>query len=331
MGPTQILILYAAIIVIASLVGGLVPGFLRLGHRALQLSLSLVAGIMLGVAFFHMLPHAVMLRAESTSASGHELLDPVMFWAVLGFLVLFLLVRFSHFHQHELPEVAPHQHGPHCDHGDGEADHGHHHHGGESHAPIARGGKVERSAGWAGALVGLGVHSLLEGVALGASVVVGAAHGGSQGFALAGLATFLVIALHKPFDAMTLAILMRRAHAPMRIRVLANIFLAALVPAGIGIFWASAGGRNVDTIAIIALAFSAGMFVCIASSDLLPELQFHSHDRIALSCALVLGLAFAFGLARLEAATHVHVDGSHEHHDHDHDHDHSHESGAHAH
>ena len=36
-----------------------------------------------------------------------------------------------------------------------------------------------------------------------------------------------------------------------------------------------------------ALGFAAGAFVCIATSDLLPELQFHRHDRAALSAALI--------------------------------------------
>jgi zinc and cadmium transporter len=39
------------------------------------------------------------------------------------------------------------------------------------------------------------------------------------------------------------------------------------------------------------LAFSAGTFLCIALSDLLPELQFHEHDRWKLSVALLAGLA----------------------------------------
>ena len=38
-----------------------------------------------------------------------------------------------------------------------------------------------------------------------------------------------------------------------------------------------------------ALAFSGGTFLCIALSDLLPELQFHAHDRTKLSVALLAG------------------------------------------
>ncbi len=53
-----------------------------------------------------------------------------------------------------------------------------------------------------------------------------------------------------------------------------------------------------------ALAFSAGTFLCISLSDLLPELQFHRHDRVKLSAALLFGLAVAHLAAQLEAAAH---------------------------
>ncbi len=50
-----------------------------------------------------------------------------------------------------------------------------------------------------------------------------------------------------------------------------------------------------------ALAFCAGTFLCIASSDLLPELQFHSHDRFKLSAALLAGLTVAVLIKYFEA------------------------------
>ena len=47
------------------------------------------------------------------------------------------------------------------------------------------------------------------------------------------------------------------------------------------------------------------MFLCISLSDLLPELQFHQHDRVKFSVALLLGIAVAWGAQRIEARSHV--------------------------
>ena len=59
------------------------------------------------------------------------------------------------------------------------------------------------------------------------------------------------------------------------------------------------------------LAFSAGTFLCIALSDLLPELQFHRHDRIKLSAALLLGFGLMIGASLGEGeASHDHSAGS---------------------
>ncbi|HUS38093.1 MAG TPA: iron permease, partial [Pirellulales bacterium] len=76
-----------------------------------------------------------------------------------------------------------------------------------------------------------------------------------------------------------------------------------------------------------ALAFSAGIFICLSLSDLLPELQFHSHDRLKLTAALLLGVSLAYGIGYLEPE-HVHSHSSapgehHERHNHEH-HDHGH-------
>jgi len=50
-----------------------------------------------------------------------------------------------------------------------------------------------------------------------------------------------------------------------------------------------------------ALAFSAGTFIFIALSDLLPEVQFHRHDRVPLFLALVAGVLFMGFIAWVES------------------------------
>jgi zinc and cadmium transporter len=173
----------------------------------------------------------------------------------------------------------------------------------------------------------LSLHSLIEGVALAASIEAGGEHGALA----AGFGTFLVIALHKPFDSMTLGALMHLGDRSTRLRHVINLLFALLVPVGALLFHLGMGGSHghaEGTVVAAALAFSAGTFLCIATSDLLPELQFHSHDRGKLSAALLVGLAIAWGISRLEASMHGHdhsTTETTEMHDHDHaghDHDH---------
>ncbi|MHC4447749.1 MAG: ZIP family metal transporter, partial [Planctomycetota bacterium] len=148
------------------------------------------------------------------------------------------------------------------------------------------------------AATGLTIHSIIAGVAPGASVTAEAESGGN-GYALAGLGTFLAIALHKPFDSMTLGTLMAAGRRSKNLRHVINVLFGLMVPLGVVGFAFGAGGAP-GSLLSAALAFSAGTFLCIALSDLLPELQFHQHDRIKLSLALLLGLAVAWSAGQLE-------------------------------
>jgi zinc and cadmium transporter len=148
----------------------------------------------------------------------------------------------------------------------------------------------------------LTLHSILEGVALSAS----AAHG--EHGSLAGFGTFLVIFLHKPLDAMTITMLMSRGGWSPWWRNVVNGLFALAIPAGVVMFHAGlmvdgspSNGPSPSVAIAHALAFSAGVFFCISMSDLLPELQFHQHDRLKLSAALLLGLFVAYLAGRLEA------------------------------
>jgi zinc and cadmium transporter len=321
MDPATTIVVYCACVIIASALGGLVPLVVRLDHRRMQFGLSFVSGVMLGVALFHMVPHALMARMESgagASEDAHGLFDPLMVSLALGFLAMFFLQRFAHFHQHEAPEPA-------CDdpmHGHD----GHHHEHPHGHA-------VGRLT-WAGAALGMGLHALLEGVALAASVQ--AAQEGAAAPALAGLGTFLVILLHKPFDALTVATLLRAGGGSRAAMLGVNAAFALLVPIGAVLFIQLGPGMlgGADVAVPYALAFSAGTFLCIAAADLLPEVQFHRHDRIGLSVALILGLGLALAVGKLEASSHSHAGHDHaaeshgDHAGHDHaGHDHAPDDG----
>ena len=317
------LVVYSLVILVVSVAGGLVPSLITLNHRRMQLALSLVSGVMLGVGLLHMLGHAVEMPLHAPPGSDPPSIHVVMLAAVGGFLVMFLLERFFCFHHHETPE----EHGP---------------VGGEDHAPGDEGGHGTTGSRhrlhWVGAFIGLTVHTLLAGLALGAAVGAGVATldrldaGGEVHAAtwlgIPGFAVFLGIVLHKPFDSFTIIALMRHSGRAGLVVHLVNIAFALVIPIGVGLYFAGADLAG-DSIAFtsLALAFSAGTFICIAASDVLPELQFHRHDRVALTAMLVLGLAIAWGSGIFEAAGHDHGHAGHGHdhghqgHDH-HGHDH---------
>jgi len=295
----MLLIIYCVAILAASLAGGIAPLVIRLTHRRMQLIVSLVAGLMLGVGTLHMLPHAL--------AEAPDMVMPILQWVLAGFLAMFLLERFFCFHHHDAP--CPDERTP----GEGGTVHDDGEHQGATPCchDVLDSGTHELT--WGGAAIGLSLHTVLAGVALAASVQVES--GDQHTAAWAGLGTFLVIFLHKPFDAMTISTLMTVGRWSMAARHLVNGIFALMIPLGVLLFHLGLGHvdeQHGSQVLAYALAFSAGTFLCIAMSDLLPELQFHTHDRLALSVALLLGLAAAWGIAAIEAKSHGH-DHGHQH------------------
>jgi len=280
MTMTWLLALYCLLILFASLSGGWIPHAVRLTHKRMEIAVSSVGGFMLGVGMLHMLPHSLEAITPHVAAT----------WVLVGFLGMFLLERFFCFHHHDAPtdEAA----GGASVHGD----HGH-------------------QLTWTGAAVGLTIHSLVAGAALAASVEYAGAGG------TAGLAVFLVIVLHKPFDSLTLGTLMVIAGGSARARHVVNGLFALAVPAGVLLFHIGLGQVDVHHAQFVAaaLAFSTGTFLCIAMSDLLPELQFHQHDRVKLTVALFAGILLAAGIAMVEVRHHgpeEATSGGHAHHRH---------------
>ena len=289
---------YLLLIAAAAYAGGSSVAFLSLGHRRMQVLLSLTAGVMLGVGLLHLLPHAYL------ELSGH--LDTTMAWVLAGFFFMFLLERAFHGHAHHSADgshACGHDH--HHDH-DHAADHGR-----------ALGGATGPWA-WCGAFAGLALHSLADGAALAASVGADGGHGPGL---LAGFATFLAVVLHKPFDSAIIATLMASGGTAPRTRRVVNVAYALIVPLGAMLFLASLklfGGNSNATLGA-ALAMAAGAFLCIAAADLLPEVEFHSHDRLLLTAALTLGIAIAWGIVVMERSSHAHAVHSGAAHGHAHD------------
>lgn len=283
-GSALVLGLYCALVLLASLAGGWLLIVTRLTHTRLQMLVSFVAGLMLGMALLHLIPHAYFQLNS---------LDRTMTWTLCGFLAMFFVQRFFHFHHHDLPDQDPED----CCHGadsrQEEPEHKHHAH------TLAEKSAMQLS--WSGTAIGLGLHSLLDGIALAAAVAAEAGHGGLIAFG-----TALAIILHKPFDAMAVSTLMARSGSSRAQRHLLNALFALIAPAGVVLFCfgASQFGSSEQVFIGSALAFCGGVFLCISCSDLLPELQFHSHDRLWLSAALAGGLAVAVFIGGFETSGH---------------------------
>jgi zinc and cadmium transporter len=279
------LALYSALILLISLMGGFVPLLGKVSHSRLQLYLSLSAGFMLGASFFHVMPDA-MEAMKSDFKFG--------VWMSLGVVGLFCIERFIAPHSHEMD--GGHHHGKeHSSHHDGH-DHSHDH----SHDHRAAAPAV---AGWM-AVLGLTIHTFMNGVGLAGQVDKDK---DVAGLLLPGLTIFLAIFMHKPADALAISTVLSRKGVERWKLILVQIGFVAMVPIGAAAFCLTKGAIQENLrgeLTGAALAFSAGTFLFIALSDLLPEVQFHRHDRILLFLALLLGVVLMGGIALLEPHDH---------------------------
>lgn len=218
-------IVYLAIIAACSLLGGMLPLAANWSNRSLIMPVSFSGGVLLGAAFFDMIP-------ESSVLLGAKIGLPLM----AGFLLIFVLEHFLIVHPH--PEEA--------------AEHGQAHH---IHMGLT-------------AYAGLSVHSLLDGLALSSAYRTPAL----------GAVVTLAIVLHTiptAFALTSLLLLDRWARGAI---VLWMTLFALSIPAGALITWlmlVDAGSSIIGA----AIALSAGTFLAIATSDLLPQIREHENPR----------------------------------------------------
>jgi zinc and cadmium transporter len=233
---------YSFFILLGAIAGALVVVFTHRPTRLVSF-LAFAAGVMLGAAFFHMLP-------EAFHGGGY----PSFTLVPAGFVFLVVLERSFLSHSCEEPlECTEHAH-----HGLGLA-----------------------------AFIGLSVHTLIDGVALGSSVKEGV-----------GLMVFIAIIAHKIPSSLSLASILKSEGKGSRSILLYSLFYGLMVPAGAGLYFASDAVLKLEKFSPWALAFSAGTFLYIAVSDLLPHVSRHGKDRkgrnlVALLAGLVLMLALA--------------------------------------
>ncbi len=267
---------YSAAIFAVSMLGGKLSAIVTLTHTRTQLVMSLVAGFLLGVAMYHLLLHSI------EDIPGPYAAETAIGCAVLGIIVIVVMLRIFRFHQHDISHEAMEMNDD--------------HHGTVDVNP--------RSV--FGIALGLGLHTVTEGIALGASVRIGVLHDGEA--VLAGLGVFLAIMAHKPLDAYSIIGLIRATGYSNRSCTLTNIGFALLCPVVAVLTFQGVGLLNqLEELHIVGyiMAFAAGVFLCISLGDLLPEIQFHSHDRGILAVAFLLGIGLAYALFFFESdATH---------------------------
>ncbi|MCA9731501.1 ZIP family metal transporter [candidate division KSB1 bacterium] len=132
--------------------------------------------------------------------------------------------------------------------------------------------------GWS-AFIGLGVHSLTDGLVLGTGLAV----------PQLSLVVFLAIMLHKfPASFSLSSILLYENFSKRKIILLLGIFTLA-VPVGGVITFSIVSGLNKTVIGWL-IAFSAGTFLHVAADDLLPEVHSSESKRIPTLLTFVLGL-----------------------------------------
>ena len=243
------------------MLGGKLATVGTMTHTRTQIVMSLVAGFILGIAMYHLLPHSV------EHISGPDKIKKAMGWMVFGMVLMIFLLHIFHFHQHDFSAEAS-----------------------DLYDQRGHGGVHTRSL--LGIALGLGGHTAIEGSALGTSM-----HNDSTG-TLAGLGVFLAILLHKPLEAYSIIGMMQSAGRSPRTCTAANVGFALLCPVvALASFWGvGLLGPQAGAIVGYMLAFAAGAFLCIALSDLLPEIHFHSHDRGKLIAALLVGIGLAYAL-----------------------------------
>jgi len=229
---------YTTIIALALLIGGILPLLKHWHPDRLPIILSLAAGIMLGSAFFHLLPEAFELLGKS-----------VGLYVLAGFLFLYFIEKFITVHICEAFDCEIH------------------------HLGIA-------------AFIGLAIHTLTNGVALGSGLMV-------PGL---GFSVFLAVTAHKCPEAFTLSSVLLHSGTRKGTIVLVQLMILSMIPLGAILAYGLIGPQHRNLIGM-SLAFSAGTFLHISLSDLLPEVHKHSHVKHWTFLGLVAGLGLMWFLA----------------------------------
>ena len=226
---------------IAALIGGVI--LLSKEKFALKIShflASFAAGVLLGTAFFDLLPEA-MHEGEGTGVD-------VFFYTLVGIVIFFLIERFIHwFHHHEE----------------------YHEHEKETKSTLSL------------IIIGDTMHNFLDGVVIAATFMVNPQ---------VGILTALAVFAHEiPQEIGDFGLMLHKGLSRKRI-IIVNIISAAFAFMGAIITYLL--GNVLEGYLPVFLAITAGFFIYIAASDLIPEIHHEKRRGFAIieSLLLILGI-----------------------------------------
>ncbi len=230
---TQALALYSLACFAATFIGGILPIYFGKADSGwLRTFVAFGAGLLLGTALLHMLPHAAELLPHTFGV-----------YTLGGFVLLLGLERFVMIHSCEEHSCNYHTVGM-------------------------------------TAFFGLGVHALLEGLALASTVAS----------PTIGPLILVAVLSHKIPEALTLTSLLKMGHKKFSQILLFTLGIALATPLGIFLGVTYLKMVSWDTAAGILLSISAGTFLYIASCDLLPELHRQEGERFRRLLAFLAGI-----------------------------------------
>ena len=256
-------------VIVVSLVSLVGIFFLSLSRRVLDkvifVLVSLSVGVLFGDVFVHILPELFHEAGVYASAI------PVAVF--VGTLTFFVLEKFFRWHHaHSISEDVD------CVDCEVDASLSEHHSDDKSHI----GNMV---------MFGDGLHNLIDGIVITASFMTSVP---------LGIATTIAVLFHEiPQEISDFGVLLHAGYSRMRALVLNfTSALVALLGVLIVVFF-----KDVDGFLILANAFTAGGFLYIAGSDLVPELHRTTHvgKSVIQFGAIVLGFVIMMLLTLLEA------------------------------
>ena len=280
MGPLYL----ALLVVVFSLGAGLLPQVFadKISSQSLADLTGFASGLLLASAFLVVVPEGF-----HTAAAGDDMLasDPLVLGlaALAGFIVLLALEGLG---------IGHAVHEEHHDHATG---HGHEH----VHHPFS-GGVVA---------IGLSVHALADGVAIGA-----AAASGETSFSL--LVAFAVV-VHRVPAALSLGIFLLHQPGGRRSALNGLLLFTLATPVALVLSYLVLDGADESVLALVLL-FSAGTFVYVATVDTLPAIHNPATGRRSVRNVLLSAAVLSIILILLNNAgglEHSHHEGDNHHDD----------------